>query len=760
MGKIIKRLLIFLVIAALVAGGIYGGLTYYKKSQTMAVNVYPVRDVVMPSEYFMDDSKAYGSITADRIQSVFISGTQNVKEVLVKEGQKVKKGDPLMSYDTTLTQIQLEKAENELAQQELILKRSEKELEMIKRLTPSSEDEFEDDGGDVGDIEEPEPTPEPTEAPVQYSPEETAIRLSGKGTLQDPYIYLWSSDDALTTRQLLAMFTESGVAPEVRYATPEGEEVVEGGEIYEEVDEPADTPEEEGVETAQEAFIFRRLGLIPFTVYGDEVEEGVEEGVEYGGDEIITGDEIISGYDDETLLPEESGEPVIEFAAEDDEVLMDPSYADPTWTEDPGEAGDDDDGGEEDIESGEEISPEIISEETLLPDENQGIPIPVIAGSVGAVEDTSWLSGAPNEVYVILEMHESNNSKAPILLRFGLHLIRDGAEVAVRLFSPDAAQENTSNDEGDDITDVTEIDADDEGDAEDIEDIDDVDLPGGGLISIDDDEGDIDDEDIEEATAPSLSEPGIDMNAHYTVKEIEELRSEKEKEVRDETISYKLAVINLKEMKAEMADGQVRSKLDGVVKTVRDPDAAYTNSEAVVVVSGGGGYMVNIGISELELDSVAVEQEVEVSNFNNESDTYRGLVKTVSDYPMSGGGDGWSMGNPNVSYYPCTVSIIDDAEFREGDYVGVKYKNNNKDSRAFYVESMFILSDSTGRYAYVKGEDGKLTRRNVVTGKSPDSYVVEIRGGLSPDDMLAFPYGTNVEEGAVTEDATIDALYG
>ena len=52
---------------------------------------------------------AFSRFPSDRIQTVFLSDTQTVTEVLVKEGDTVKKGDVLMTYDTTLSELELER---------------------------------------------------------------------------------------------------------------------------------------------------------------------------------------------------------------------------------------------------------------------------------------------------------------------------------------------------------------------------------------------------------------------------------------------------------------------------------------------------------------------------------------------------------------------------------------------------------------------------------------------------------------------------
>ncbi len=730
MHKVAVRLITGIVVASVICGGIYGGLTVYRNSQVKPVTVFQVADVVMPAEYFMEDSQSYGSVAADRIQSVFISGTQNVKEVLVKPGQEVKKGDPLITYDTTLTSIQLEKAENELAQQELALKRAEEELEKIKRLVPHDED---DDAGLDGDLgpDEPDVTPTPTPEPKKYDPQETAVRVKGEGTISNPYIYLWSSLDALTEEQLLAMFTSTG-------------------EFVRQDDPQAVTASfaDEGVEVADELRIWRGFGLLPLNVYGDDAvevgeEEIASEGIDPSPDALSSEEAPYSEFEaGSTDTPPENYEVEV---MPDDVTDQYPTEHIEYTVEDGEEEDFEEDGIEEGIEEEENsfvdggqlivVTPE--SEQTSSA-ENAN------SGSQGT--DYSFLNGAPNEVYVVLEKHQNDNMSAPLEYSVGLHLIRDGHKVAVRLYDP-AKNAPLPKD-------VEKIDDEDDIDGEEEDDLDDIPYGGGGYY----DDEDYEDDD-EDDVAPSLNDSSIDFEASYTAKEIEEMRIQKEKEIRDETISYKLSVVNMREMKREMSDGAVRSKVNGTVKTVRDPDDAYKNSEAVVVVSGGGGYTVGISVSELELDSLAVDQQVTITSFDNDTE-YMGYVSSISDYPASSM-DGWSMGNPNVSYYPCVVNIADDAEFREGDYVSVKYSGDEADSgSSFYVEKMYVRSDSSGRYVYMKNKDNLLEKRYIVTGKSPDSYIIEVRGGITQNDYIAFPYGTDVTDGTPTQTGSVDDLYG
>ena len=101
-----KRAIAVLTAIAVIGGGAaavkFGGI------QKAPVNVYPFQFIGM-TEYWGDSQESYGPVTADRMQSVFLSDTQTVTAIKVKQGDTVKKGDLLMTYDTTLTDISVEK---------------------------------------------------------------------------------------------------------------------------------------------------------------------------------------------------------------------------------------------------------------------------------------------------------------------------------------------------------------------------------------------------------------------------------------------------------------------------------------------------------------------------------------------------------------------------------------------------------------------------------------------------------------------------
>ena len=63
---------------------------------------------VMNQGYWGGNSQIseYGNIVADMNQTINYDDSLTIKEIYVKEGDKVKAGDPLISYDTTLVEME------------------------------------------------------------------------------------------------------------------------------------------------------------------------------------------------------------------------------------------------------------------------------------------------------------------------------------------------------------------------------------------------------------------------------------------------------------------------------------------------------------------------------------------------------------------------------------------------------------------------------------------------------------------------------
>lgn len=250
------------------------------------------------------------------------------------------------------------------------------------------------------------------------------------------------------------------------------------------------------------------------------------------------------------------------------------------------------------------------------------------------------------------------------------------------------------------------------------------------------------------------------LDASMTQLDLNKAILEKAQAVKEQEVNLKVAKLKLDKKLAELGDGNVYAEFDGTVKTVRDPDEAYNNSEAVVELSGGGGYYVTGTLSEMDLGSVQVGDSVSISSWMTGA-ACEGTIVSIDDYPTSNGNN-WGDGNSNVSYYPFKVFVTEDANLQPNDYVDIQYQKDTsaeESGSSLYLESMFIRTDNGKSYVMARGEDGRLEQRWVQTGRDLWGSYTQIRGGLTIDDYVAFPYGRDVVEGAHTQEATADQLY-
>lgn len=249
----------------------------------------------------------------------------------------------------------------------------------------------------------------------------------------------------------------------------------------------------------------------------------------------------------------------------------------------------------------------------------------------------------------------------------------------------------------------------------------------------------------------------IDYNSGYTASEIAQMRADKEAEIKELQFTIEMGEAELKIMQKEFDNGVVTSEIDGYVVSVLSPEEALANNEPVVKVSGGGGFLLQGTVSELRRNSVTLGQTVQVMNYETGM-SYEGIVTEVSQYPVSN--SGYMGGNPNVSYYPFTVTIDESANLEAGTYAEITYTTAQPQAGGFYLDSAFIRNENGKSFVYVKNTEDKLEKREITIGMTIyDGRYTQVLEGLTIGDSIAFPYGSGLREGAPTEEAQVSELY-
>ena len=135
MSKRTKKIIAIILAVVLTAGAGFGGWRLWGNRSSEPVYVYDFSMIGM-TEYWGDTKESYGPITTDRVQTVYLSSTQTVTEVFVQPGDEVQKGDVLMTFDTTLSDLSLERKRLDVEKLKLQLEDAQEQLWQINSMEP------------------------------------------------------------------------------------------------------------------------------------------------------------------------------------------------------------------------------------------------------------------------------------------------------------------------------------------------------------------------------------------------------------------------------------------------------------------------------------------------------------------------------------------------------------------------------------------------------------------------------------------------
>lgn len=257
-------------------------------------------------------------------------------------------------------------------------------------------------------------------------------------------------------------------------------------------------------------------------------------------------------------------------------------------------------------------------------------------------------------------------------------------------------------------------------------------------------------------TPPSYDDDTADQGPSYTKEELTQMIEQQRKTILDVKYKIKVAEAEYSIAQREANDGNIYAEVDGKVVSVLSQEEAKENQQPIIKVSGGGGFYISGSISELNREKLAIGSEVTVTDYRN-GGVYTGTVESVGDFPTSDD-NYYGNGNPNVSYYPFTVFVDESADLVGGNYVNIQY-SLSQGSGGIYLQNPFVRKEKGESFVYVQGENGKLEKRTVATGKSVWGSYTEILSGITMEDKLAFPYGKTVKPGAPTEEGDYSTLY-
>lgn len=704
-------------IVAFIAAGVLllGGVTVYavKTSSQSTVKVVSVSD--MSGGGGWSDNSLSGNITSDVSQNIYLADSQTVKKIHVKEGDTVKVGDDLLTYDMTLENLDLEMKKLEKQGIELNIEKAKREITKLKNTKPSSDNDNEDPGFDIPEDpgEEPEnPSMEPEE-PAEAYQELTAEAepYMGEGTVEEPYHFLCAADGAILGSFLNRMAEEQCFfVIEVREDDVSNGELLKiwGQKITEDDFHVADTdrfqvnleketddsdgqlPEDlkaaavlekgasayqgDGTEKKPLTYLVKKDGIVKGSFFLERKEDGkyfrIEVREENG--DLIKAWEQNGADEDFASDVKEDGEYLVDLSKKQSgETPGEPT--DPSEPTKPGESPEPPKpSNPEEKPTKPSVSPEVTPGENSEPTPEAGNPQET-AGQENTVDGMSTKKNSAAIRYLTVTSVMGSGSRKVI-----------------------------TTDTGSDTT-------------------------GSG-----------------------------DAGTSYggTAAEIQQQIKDKEKEIRDYQLDIKEANLEIKDIQKKLNNQTIKSTLNGVVKTVGDPEKESNDGKPLIQVVSSEGLYVQGTVSESKMNKLKVGATLSGYSYDN-GVSFTAEVREISPYPSDNGQDG-----ANASSYPFTAYIADASGLSNNSWAELTLLDEGDgQGQGIYLEKPFVRTEN-GQY-YVMKDDGTghLTKQIVQVGGIQYGSSYQITGGLSMDDKITFPYGKDVREGAKTEEGTLDDLY-
>ena len=749
-----RRKKVLIPAAILLLAVLGGGIWFAVGRGSEPVNVYPFQYIGM-TEFWGDNQESYGPVTTDKIQTEFLSDTQTITEVAVKDGDMVKKGDVLFSFDTTLDALSLERKRLEVEKVKVQIKAAEERLQDTRDMVPYVPPELK----------------EPEEPDLGEELKDKLYKISENvvydGSKPETALICWLKDGTPVSDAILQDLYKTSLNYQEENAKKQAEAEKEKEESSAS-DEPEnaqntlmeDTEPEKAVTKIPARLQFNGDGVLNETV---AVGEKIVDAYTYQGKTYWLKSAKIKGQKEQLqdllvpVRPQEEGE--------------DRDHWDATW--------------------GQGVEVEYVRSVSFTAQQMkagkfadfEADPLPLLVDRDVILKISSKIHDLPKEYRVDFSVRPENRIFTVIPDGEYIYLTGKPEELTTTpvdfmvtvkyTFQDNYEQERAVEETFPFSVVVVEEPLVQKGEFYVVFKTTEKNfLKGtpvvwhGAKVTAYEDGSfavtpynafDFQDHTLPEEEEIEIDLPVIDPNHMYTAEEILDMQKQCYAIIKEQNEKLKLAETEYQIMERELGDGNVYAEIDGKVVSLLTEEEARQQKQPIVKVSGGGGFYIEGSVSELQRESLKLGQEVTINDWQN-GGMYTGEVVSIGDFPSDN--DNWNgMGNPTASYYPFKAFVSEDADLQAGSYVSMSYSTASAE-QGIYLEKAFVRTEKGNSYIFVRGADGKLEKRPVKVGKVLWGSYYEILSPLGEEDCLAFPYGKNVKQGAPTVESDLNALYG
>ena len=245
-------------------------------------------------------------------------------------------------------------------------------------------------------------------------------------------------------------------------------------------------------------------------------------------------------------------------------------------------------------------------------------------------------------------------------------------------------------------------------------------------------------------------------------------------EIKRNELDIKQDKKEIKKLKKTIKNATVKSKIDGVVKSLNESlgqgnnDDSENSTDNMAITDGSdssyymvilatGDYRIEGKISEQNQSDISEGERVIVRSRIDNTQVWKGFISeiktnttaqgnTESDNYMTGEGNS----SESSSYYNFYIELDSDEGLMMGQHVLIEEDNNQDVNRTgIWLNSTYLAQDDGEFYVWVANKNDKLEYRKVKVGDNynPDLDEYEIIEGLEKSDYIANASQTGLKSG-------------
>lgn len=246
--------------------------------------------------------------------------------------------------------------------------------------------------------------------------------------------------------------------------------------------------------------------------------------------------------------------------------------------------------------------------------------------------------------------------------------------------------------------------------------------------------------------------------------QIQQLESEKTNADADQQLSYttqiqslqtdidkaqydiKVKNIALQKQQNAIDNAKVTAEMDGIVKTVKTPEAMQADgTDVIMTITASGNYRIKGTLSEQQLGMVSTGEKMVIRSRIDPEQYWTGTVTEIgTEAEQNSNNDmtyGSSSSDNTASKYAFYIKLDKADGLLLGQHVLIEPDvGQNSGHTGIWLYQDYLVQDGDNSYVWVSNSKHELEKKSVTLGDTDDDYgIVELKSGLSETDLIAYP---------------------